>query len=146
MVSSIAWSFEFFTCGSILLALRQDRMHGLVSCGRLLQQPKRTFHYGRGVNKMYLQRGFKPLPEGSITQIFFAFQRGISPQKQKSSTGRVWFLNVLIKQPFGLYYIICIKFNFLTPVIIINVSISVVYMKIRYPIRQPTLRFELSQI
>jgi hypothetical protein len=44
VVSSIAWLFEFFTCGSILLALRQDRMHGPVNCGRLLRQPKRTFH------------------------------------------------------------------------------------------------------
>jgi hypothetical protein len=33
-------------CGSILLALRQDRVHGLVNCGSLLRQPKRTFHYG----------------------------------------------------------------------------------------------------
>ena len=39
VVSSIAWSFEFFTCGSILLSLRQDRMHGLVNCGSLLRQP-----------------------------------------------------------------------------------------------------------
>jgi hypothetical protein len=31
---------------SLLLALRQDRMHGLVNCGSLLRQPKRTFHYG----------------------------------------------------------------------------------------------------
>jgi hypothetical protein len=33
-------------CGSIFLALRQDGIHGLVNCGSLLRQPKRTFHYG----------------------------------------------------------------------------------------------------
>ena len=46
VVSGIACSLEFFTCGSIFLALRQDRIHGLVNCGSLLRQPKRTFHYG----------------------------------------------------------------------------------------------------
>ena len=30
---------------------------------------------------------------------FFAFQRGKSPQKQRSSTGGVWFLNVIAHLP-----------------------------------------------
>ena len=35
---------------------------------------------------MHFQRGFKSLPEGSITH-FLAFQSGKNPQKQRSSTG-----------------------------------------------------------
>jgi hypothetical protein len=33
VVSGIACSLDFFTCGSIFLALRQDRINGLVNCG-----------------------------------------------------------------------------------------------------------------
>jgi hypothetical protein len=54
----------------------------------------------RGVKKQKcasVYRGFKSLPEGSITQPegSIAFQRGKNPQKQRYSTGGFWILNVI---------------------------------------------------
>ena len=47
MVSGIACSrLNFLPAAALLLALRQDNLHGLVNYGSLLRLPKRTFHYG----------------------------------------------------------------------------------------------------
>ena len=52
VVSGIACScLNFLPVAALLLALRQDNLHGLVNCGSLLWQPKRTFHYGQWINQ-----------------------------------------------------------------------------------------------
>jgi hypothetical protein len=45
--------------------------------------------------KNALPEGVQVSSRGVNYTDFFAFQRGKNPQKQRSSTGGVWFLNVI---------------------------------------------------
>jgi hypothetical protein len=54
----------------------------------------------RSKSKNALPEGVQVSSRGVNYTDFFAFQRGKNPQKQRSSTGGVWFLNVIAHSGF----------------------------------------------